>query len=70
MSEYLLRVKALDAGGFAASCSQLAGAAHPEVRAVIGRVGHGLGDSEALAIIAAVAGHERAAVVEVRGHAS
>lgn len=51
--EYILRVKPLPSG-YAASCSRLAGTAHPDVRAVIGQVGHGQGETEPAAMLAAI----------------
>jgi hypothetical protein len=53
--EFLLRVRAGSDGTFSASCRQLAGAAHPDVRAVVGQVGHGKGANEMAAMVAAVA---------------
>lgn len=52
--EYLLRVKP-GQDGYAASCRQVVGAAHPEVRAVIGPVALGRGATEMAAMLAAMA---------------
>lgn len=65
--EFLLRVHAVN-GAFAASCRQLAGAAHPDVRAVVGPVGHGQGVNELAAMVAAVADLRIGEVHEVRRH--
>lgn len=69
--EYLLRVKPLEDGqGYSASIRQLAGTAHPEVRAVVGVVSYGQGANESAAMVAAVASRHLGHVVEVprNGH--
>ncbi len=55
--EYLLRVRPAREGGYYASVRQLQGAAHPEVRAVVGHVGFGRGETEMAAALAALAQH-------------
>jgi hypothetical protein len=57
MTEYLLRVKPSDGGGFTASIRQFAPTSHPEVRAVVGVVSHGHGPTAPAAMLAAFAAH-------------
>lgn len=53
-AEYLLRVRPAETG-FSCSLRQLAGTAHPEVRAVLGPVSRGVGATAPAAMLAAIA---------------
>jgi hypothetical protein len=53
--EYLLRIRPTPDGDFVASLRQLAGAAHPEVRAVVGPVSLGHGATVPAAMVSAIA---------------
>jgi hypothetical protein len=54
-SEYLLRIRPTPDGEYVASIRQLAGAAHPEVRAVVGPVSLGHGSTVPAAMVSAIA---------------
>lgn len=65
-TEFLLRVRPADGGGFSASLRQFAGTAHPEVRAVLGVVSMGRGANEAAAMVAAISNAQLLDVREVQ----
>lgn len=52
--EYLLRVRPVPDGSYSASIRRLAGTAHPEVRAVLGPVAFGHGQTAPAAMLAAI----------------
>lgn len=53
-AEYLLRVKPVAAGGYTATIRQFVGTQHPEVRAVLGPVSSGKGETVPAAMLAAI----------------
>jgi hypothetical protein len=58
--EYLLRIRPTPDGEYVASLRQMVGAAHPEVRAVVGPVSLGHGATVPAAMVSAIANHHLA----------